>query len=322
MIAVLGLIAPFFALIGFGFLAARLNPQPPAATAWLSLFVVYIALPALFIQLLMKTPVAELAHPTFVVATTLATFVVFAGGYLVRRRLGRANMAEATIDGLASAYGNIGYMGPGLAIAAFGPSAAVPVALVFCFDNTLHFALAPLMMALSGDRRESPARLAATVLRRILGHPFIMATIAGLALALLPVELPDPVARLVAILAGAAAPCALFLMGITLASRTVAPRAASGLAAIAAAKLVVHPLLAWLLLGLVGDFDPVWVKSAVLLASLPTATNVFVIAQQYAVAQERASAAVLVTTVASVASVAFVLLLLTSEAVPVDPFPN
>ncbi|WAJ30930.1 AEC family transporter [Antarcticirhabdus aurantiaca] len=322
MMGVFGLIAPFFALIGLGFLASRLHPQPPAATVWLSLFVVYIALPALFVQLLMKTPVEELAHPAFVGATTLATFLMFLAGYVLRRRRGRVGTAEATIDGLASAYGNIGYMGPGLAIAAFGPGAAVPVALVFCFDNTLHFALAPLMMALSGERRESPVRLALTVLKRILGHPFIIATIVGLSLAVLRVELPEPVSRLVAILAGAAAPCALFLMGITLQSRATSRGARAGLGAIMVAKLAVHPLLAWLLLGLVGDFDPVWVKSAVLLASLPTATNVFVIAQQYGVEQERASAAVLVTTVASVASVAGVLILLTSGVLPVDPFPN
>ncbi len=42
---------------------------------------------------------------------------------------------------LAGGYGNIGYMGPGLALATLGPDAAVPVALIFCFDTILLFTL-------------------------------------------------------------------------------------------------------------------------------------------------------------------------------------
>ena len=74
-------------------------------------------------------------------------------------------------------------------------------------------------------------------------------------------------------------------------------------ASIAAIKLILHPLLCYLVLSAIGDFDPVWVYTAVLLAGLPTATNVFVIAQQYGVWTERASASVLITTVLSVFTV-------------------
>ena len=45
--------------------------------------------------------------------------------------------------------GNIGYMGPGLALATVGAQAAAPVALIFCFETLLFFSLLPLMMALA-----------------------------------------------------------------------------------------------------------------------------------------------------------------------------
>ena len=62
--------------------------------------------------------------------------------------------------------------------------------------------------------------------------------------------------------------------------------------------------------------------SAVLLASLPTATNVFVIAQQYGVWVERASASVLITTCLSVLTVTSLLYLITSGMLPPDLFPQ
>jgi len=74
-------------------------------------------------------------------------------------------------------------------------------------------------------------------------------------------------------------------------------------------------------LSLAGNFDPVWVWSAVLLAALPTATNVYVIADQYGVWVERASATILVTTILSVVTVTALLYAIKSGALPPDLFP-
>ncbi|MEX6508615.1 AEC family transporter [Jiella sp. M17.18] len=320
MIQIVGLISPFFALIALGFLAGRIVRHPVSGLDWLNVFIIYIALPALFFQLLSKTPVEKLASVGFIAATTLGTFLIFVTGFTVAVLKSRGDVPSATIQGLAGAYGNIGYMGPGLALVALGPAAAVPVALIFCFDNTLHFVMAPLLMALGGERRGSPGALALSVLKKIFTHPFILATIAGVGAAALGAVPPAPVDRFLGLLSGAAAPCALFAMGVTLALRPL-KRVPVELGFIVPLKLVAHPIAVWLLLGLFGSFDPVWVKSAMLLASLPTATNVFVIAQQYGVWIERASASVLVTTVLSAASVTLLLFLIASGAVPADPFP-
>ena len=84
---------------------------------------------------------------------------------------------------------------------------------------------------------------------------------------------------------------------------------------------MIHPAAVYLALSLTGDFDPVWVYSAVLLAALPTATNVFVISQQYGIWQERASAMVLITTILSVLTLPVLLYLITSGLLPPDLFP-
>ncbi len=62
--------------------------------------------------------------------------------------------------------------------------------------------------------------------------------------------------------------------------------------------------------------------AAILMASLPTATNVFVLAQQYGVWVQRASASILVTTILSVVTVTGLITLITSGVMPADLFPN
>jgi predicted permease len=252
--------------------------------------------------------------------SVFSTFIIFMIMFLSSLVLSRGEIAESTIRGLSAAYGNIGYMGPGLAILALGEQAAVPVALIFCFENIMHFTIAPMMMALAGSDKEPPLRLAAGVVKKIALHPFIIATAFGVAAAAFGFHAPVALDRLLDYLAKAAAPCALFAMGVTLALRPL-KRVPRELGAIALLKLVLHPALCYVMLSLVGNFSPTWVFAAVLLASLPTATNVFVIAQQYHVWVERASASVLLTTVLSVGTVTVLLYFITSGMLPPDLFP-
>lgn len=318
---VIGLVLPFFGLIFMGYLVARITRQPLDALGWMNTFIVYVALPALFFQLLAKTPFERLTEWGFIFGSVLSTYMIFSLMFVASFLVTRGEIAESTIKGLAAAYGNIGYMGPGLALLAFGEEAAVPVALIFCFENIIHFAVAPMMMALSGaDRGTRPAALALGVVRKIVFHPFIIATAVGVAAAYLEFRPPVPIERFLDYLSRAAAPCALFAMGVTLALRPL-KRVPVELAPIAALKLVIHPLLCYVVLSWIGDYPPTWLFSAVLLAALPTATNVFVIAQQYGVWVQRASASILLTTVISVGTVTALLYAIKSGILPPDLFP-
>lgn len=321
MAEITGLVLPFFGLILLGYIAARITKQPQEAMGWLNTFIIYVSLPALFFKLLSRTPIEQLARWDYVLTSMVVTYTVFALVFAASILIRRAAIGEATVQGLAGAYGNIGYMGPGIAILAFGEPAAVPVALIFCFENIMHFTIAPMMMALAGGDHRSPGALALGVARKIAFHPFILATAVGVAAAWVEFEPPVPVGRLIDYLAQAAAPCALFAMGVTLALRPL-KRVPVELGFIVPMKLIAHPVMMYLGLSLMGNFEPVWVYTAVLLASLPTATNVFVIAQQYTTWVERASATVLVTTVCSVGSVSALLWLITSGTLPPDLFPG
>jgi malonate transporter len=317
---VIGLVLPFFGLIFLGFFVARITRQPVEALGWMNTFIVYVALPAMFFQLLAKTPFEQLAEWTFILGSVLSTYFIFTLMFAGSMLIERSNIAESTIKGLAASYGNIGYMGPGLALLVFGPEAAVPVALIFCFENIIHFAAAPMLMALSGGEKQPPVQLALSVLRKIVLHPFIIATAVGVAAAYFQVRPPLPAERLLEYLSAAAAPCALFAMGVTLALRPL-KRVPRELGPIAVLKLIVHPLFCYVVLSWIGNFSDVWLYSAVLLAALPTATNVFVLAQQYHVWVERASASILLTTCFSVATVTGLLYLIKGGMLPPDLFP-
>ena len=209
-------------------------------------------------------------------------------------------------------------MGPGLALAVLGPAAAAPMALIFTFDCILFFAIIPLLLALHEGQKNLGATLV-TILKRIFLNPFIVATILGVLAATFRFEMPTAIDRTLSFLMGAAAPSALFALGVTVASRPVG-RVPAEIGVALAIKLLLHPLLVYLILSLVGSFDRVWVYTAILMAALPPALSVFVMATQYQTYVERASTAVLFGTVFSVPTLLGWLYLLEHGVIPIDLF--
>lgn len=315
MADVVGLALPFFGLILLGFLAGRLWRGDEAGLAWLNIFVIYFALPAMFFRLISETPIEQLANGRFVIGTTLATFTVLVLGFLFAAVRTGGDLPQSTVTALVGGYGNVGYMGPPLALVSLGPGAVAPAALVFCFDVALVFTLTPVMMAVAQSGGRPRARLLLDIPRSVLLHPFIIATLCGVAAAAFDLALPDALNRLLEFLSGSAAPCALFALGVTVACRPIR-RVPGELPFLILLKLALHPLLAFALLSWMGGFPRVWVETAVLMASLPPAATIYVIATQYQTYVQRASSAILIGTGASVFTVTGVLFLVTHDRLP------
>ncbi len=313
--SVVSLALPFFGLILLGYACGRRLDYPEEGLRWMNFFIVYLALPALFFRLIAEAPFERLANWPFVFATTLSTATVFALSLGVGLVAARGRIREATIQAVAGAYSNVGYMGPGLTLAALGTEAIVPTALIFVFDNILIFTLVPLLMAFGGAARPAPLAMARLIVLRIAGHPFNVAIALAILCAYLGLRPPAAIDTMLVFLKNAAAPCALFTMGVTVALRRV--RGVAGeIPVLLAIKLLVHPLLVWAVLSAVGDFPPVWVMVAILMAALPPALNVFVLASQYQSYVERASTVILIGTALSAATVTLLLWLIAERRLP------
>ena len=81
-------------------------------------------------------------------------------------------------------------------------------------------------------------------------------------------------------------------------------------------KLTLHPVLVFMLMSLFGPFDQSWIYTAVLMAALPPALNVFVFARQYETWVEQASSAVLIGTLVSVVTLTSVMWMVKNGTLP------
>jgi len=168
MIDVLNLALPYFGLIFIGFACGRAKSLPETGLAWMNFFLLYVSLPALLFGIMSKTPFDELNNPPFLIATTLGTISAFVLAMSAGRIIGRLSFREATLAGLSGGYGNIGYMGPGLALAVLGSKAAAPTALIFCCDSIFLFSIVPLLIELTDRDHPSLLHAIGVVVRHVL----------------------------------------------------------------------------------------------------------------------------------------------------------
>lgn len=286
MIAGLGLIAPFFLYIFIGILAQSILRHGMEQQRWLDAFIFYVALPALLFQSVRILPSGVINLPGFLAITTAVTGAMFMLGWAI----GQLNQTgdDPAVFGLAASYSNIGYMGPALTVAVLGLEAGAPAAFIFCADVLLIFTIWPAMV---GGAGRGIAGFVQT-LRSVFIHPFILATLAGLLFAWSGLPLPAFLNTPLTGFQNAAAPAALFSLGLTLA-RHRGGRIEAQLGACLAVKLVVHPLVVALAFTLVSGFDPLWIATAIIMSALPPAANVYVMARAEGISVPLSARAVL-----------------------------
>ncbi|WP_323009249.1 AEC family transporter [Paracoccus sp. (in: a-proteobacteria)] len=303
MLAIFLKTLPFFLIIGTGWLAGRTRFFPPEATAWLTKFVFYFALSAMLFRFAATLDVGRLFDPAFVMAYLSGSAALWAVGFAVARWR-RQPLATAAMEAHTAMTGNTGFLGVPMLVLLLGERAIGPVLMVLTIDMVVFSTLITLIVTAARQGRVRVSTLW-PLLRGIVSNPMIVSMLAGLAWAGLHLPLPGPLDEFLALLGASATPGALFAIGASLAGRA-AERMGPALW-LSFAKLVLHPLAVGIAALAVFGVEPYAAGVMIAAAALPVAGNVYILAQYFGTATQRVSAAILVSTAASIATVPLVI---------------
>ena len=308
--AILNVAFPIFGVILAGYLAGHWRILGGEATTALNAFVSYFALPVLFFVTLARTPVAAVLDPALMVgfgAAVAATFAVgMASTRLVSQGTRKAGLAAMSLQGIAASWGNVGYMGVPLCLAAFGEAGLPPAMLAVIVTSVIAMVFGVMLIELEVAAGHGPLRTFVKAAFNVARNPLPMSIALGIAASAVSLPIPTPVEKWLDLMGSAAAPCALFAIGLFLSDKSIkSGLAEAGLATLI--KLLLQPLLAALILPWFIDLGSVAGRVALLMAALPTAANAFVLAKQFDISVEQNTASVLLSTAFSVVTVSALL---------------
>ncbi|WP_209427082.1 AEC family transporter [Pararhodobacter sp. SW119] len=298
MLAVFIQTLPFFAVIALGYSAGRAGFFPAEATAWLTKFVFYFALSAMLFGFSASMPASELFDLRVALAYLWGCALVYAIAMAVafaRRR----PVAEAAMEAQVAVIGNTGFLGVPMLVLLLGEAAAGTIILVLAIDLVVFSTLLTVIVTLTREGRLSPD------LPRIIGlgllrNPMIVAMVLGLAWSATGLALWQPVDAFLVLLGAAATPGALFAIGASLANNRAERLTVAGW--LSFAKLILHPAAVGVAALLLFKVEPFKAGVLIAAAALPVAGNVYILAQHFNIAIARVSAAILISTAISVAT--------------------
>lgn len=294
---------PFFVIIGLGYWAGRTRFFTQEATAYLTKFVFFFALSAMLFRFAATLPFAEIFNGRLIIGYLIGTLAVYALASLVAWIRG-LDIPTAAVEAQCAAIGNVGFLGLPMLALLLSEAAIGPVMLILAVDLVVFSSL--IVILINGGR---DGKLTVKTLRLIgiglLKNPMIVSISAGLIWSALQIPVPDPMNDFLTILGGAATPGALFAIGASLAGKSAERIEIAGW--LSFCKLIVHPACVAVALLWLVPVDAFSATVAIAAAALPVAGNVYMLAAHYGVAPHRASAAILLSTAASILTVPLII---------------
>ena len=327
MESILAVTFPFFALVLLGYVAAQQRILPESAIAGLNTFVLFFALPCMLFRFGASMPFAKLIDPALMAIYTACALlmVVFTVAATLHRRAGPrgVDLRDAAFGALVAAFPNTGFMGVPLLVALLGDRAAGPAIGTILIDliltSSLCIAIAQAqpqgqaqVETFSADgltrSQDSMAGLV-RALRGVTTNPLPWAIGLGALFAASGLRLPGPLDQVIKMLGEAASPVALFTIGAVLwragqHSHTQTPL--RNYLPVVFIKLLLHPALVLgvgLAVRAVGfDVPAFGLMVIVLVAALPSASNVSLLAERFGADNGRVARIIMASTVLSFAS--------------------
>lgn len=295
MLSVLSITAPIFILIGLGYLAVKSGILPSAAAPGMGRFVLYFSLPALIFGTLSRMEFSEIIEPSYLLVYATASLLALLIGVTLHRKLVGNTLPLSGVKGMGMAVSNSAFIGYPVLLQVFGEPPAQAFAMSLMVENLLIIPLA-LIIIESGGRDDATSRRQhfAAVFARVLKNPLVLAIGAGMLVSLLQLPIPQVIDKTLSMLAQASAAVALFSIGGVLVGTSIRGNV-SAIPAVVAGKLLLHPLLVFLLLMLVPGMDPDLRLSMLLLASMPMFSVFPIIAGNYGFGQTSASILIITT---------------------------
>src|SRR5580704_4380400 len=269
---------PLYGLVVAGFVIASVPGWRREWSAYAVRAVFAIALPAILFQLMSHQASLPPVNPRVLVAYFGSCLIVFFLGRAIARWWFEMDGVAQSVYALGGIFSNIVLTGLPIARATLGDAAVPVVALVLVFNALTLWTLVSISVEWSRHGAFSPGGLAKTAFN-VLRNPIILAIVAGTLFGSLGYALPAKLDAGLGLIGAAASPTALLVLGLELAEFPLR-REWAATATLCAVKLLLQPLIVWLLASLLG-LSALELRAVVLVASMAIGVNVYLMSARF-----------------------------------------
>ena len=306
MLQILQVVLPVFILIGAGYLAAYKKRFNADQANGLMRFTTQFAIPCLLFLGVSKLDLEAIFKPDLLVPFYVGALFSFAVVAMMAKFFFRHTTDKSIAIGFTGFFSNSVLIGVAIVELAYGMVGLESAFAVIAIHAPFCYVIGITAMELSKSKTSAQginiSSTVATVFKQVFSNALTVGLMLGFAVNLLNITLPVVVMTAVDLFARAAVPAALFALGAILMSYKVAEDL-SEVAVVSIGKLIIHPMVAYLLGRFVFNLPGELLKPMVIIAAMPPGVNAYVFATMYESGREVAASSVLIATALSIVSI-------------------
>ncbi|MDU6410353.1 MAG: AEC family transporter [Yersiniaceae bacterium] len=287
---------PLFVLIVLGYGLVRWGKWPASITDGMTRLVFSVALPAMLFRMMCDFTKRPAVDARLLIAFFGSCLIVFVLGRVLAKHLFRLDGISGSVFALGGIFSNNVMLGLPIATVMLGEAAVPSVALVLVFNGLILWTLVTISIEWARNGSPTLAGFAKTA-RSVLTNPLIIGIISGTLFSLTRLPLPRFIDQPVSMLGQSAAPLSLVVLGMGLAEYRVRDGWKLS-SAICVMKLLVQPLVVWLL-AVALHLPAMETRVVVLLGSMAVGVNVYLMSRQFNVLAGPAAASLVMSTALS-----------------------
>lgn len=306
MNAVLNITAPIFFLILLGYGAIRLHLLPKEALPALSKFVLYLALPAVMVTKISALDLAAVVNVPYMFVYAVAGLVAFSATLLIARNVLKEQWSTSAVSAMGGMMPNSAFIGFPVLLQFSDTAPAQAFAMALVVENILFLPLGLIFVeSVYGHSDGAGKQVLIKVAKRVATNPIILAVFSGVIMSMLGLHFPSFIGGGLDLLAQAAAPAALIVIGGSLVGVSIKGDKVR-IALVTSMKLVLFPAVTLLLLQFFPTM-PYHLKVGVLVFSTVPMFSVYPIVGGEYGQRDFCASVLLVTTILSFFSISLML---------------
>ena len=309
MLQILQIVLPVFLVIGAGYFSAYFKFFTENQASAMMRFATQFAIPCLLFNALVNLDLAKEFHPNILVPFYVGAFCSFALVWLGAGLIFKHTPGARVAIGFAGLFSNLVLIGLSIIELAYGMEASKTAIAIIAMHAPFCYILGIVSMEFS---RADGLGLGATlksVVKQVFSNTLMIGIMLGFIVNLGEITVPVSISTALSLIATSALPVALFSLGALLISYRL--RSDIGeVSMVSVSKLILHPVIAYLIGRFVFDLPPELLNPMVIMAAMPPGMNVYIFANMYDRAKGIAASSVLVSTVLSVVTISVWLVIL------------
>ncbi len=304
----LALCAPLFLLVFIGWSLGKTKVFDAVVGRAVSTFVFKLLMPVMLFHVLSTMSEMPAVDFRLLFAFFGSCCIVFFLGRAIGKRKFKQDSTGQVIMGMGGIFGNDVQLGIPIMQVSLGAQALPTFSLLIVANVLVLWTWATACVEFGRTQGRIDAKKFCLSLSRVLTNPIVLGIMFGLLIGVSGWRVPLVIDQCAGLIARATPPMALLAVGMGLSQHSIGASLRQA-GSITALKLVVQPALVFVLCTLIG-INEVQTKAAVLLASLPVAINLYIMATQFEAEEGTASNAIFVSTFISALTVPLTLTLL------------